>query len=164
MWETKTNTTFTCSELCLKMDNPLSKPMKHALSPLCVSWFCDSPLNSYRRHQYIIYLMHLSKTLLSLYFIYSVTRNTFYLKTLQLNSDAVCVQTYAQQKIPEDDSICEEHQGRGGGTWPNVIAEMTVNKSLLRWLLYYWEKLFISEEQGAFIIRGSGSPSKFSFL
>lgn len=132
MWETKTNTTFTCSELCLKMDNPLSKPMKHALSPLCVSWFCDSPLNSYRRHQYIIYLMHLSKTLLSLYFIYSVTRNTFYLKTLQLNSDAVCVQTYAQQKIPEDDSICEEHQGRGGGHGPMLSQKW-------RWISHSWD-------------------------
>lgn len=49
-------------------------------------------------------------------------------------------------------------------TWPNVIVEMTVNKSLLRLLLYYWEELFISEEQGAFIMRGSGSPSKSSFL
>lgn len=52
----------------------------------------------------------------------------------------------------------------GVETRPHVIVEMTVYKSLLRWLLYYWEELFISEEQEAFIIRGSGSPSKFSFL
>lgn len=52
----------------------------------------------------------------------------------------------------------------GVETRPNVIVEMTVNKSLLRLLLYYWEELFISEEQGAFIMWGSGSPSKFSFL
>lgn len=52
----------------------------------------------------------------------------------------------------------------GVETQLNVIVEMTVYKSLPRWLLYYWEELFISEEQGAFIIRGSGSPSKFSFL
>ena len=32
-------------------------------------------------------------------------------KTLQLNNDAVFVQIYAGQKFPEDDSICEEHQG-----------------------------------------------------
>lgn len=49
-------------------------------------------------------------------------------------------------------------------TWPSVILEMTVNKSLLRLLLYYWEELFISEEQGAFIMWSSGSPSKSSFL
>lgn len=47
---------------------------------------------------------------------------------------------------------------------PNVIVEMTVNKSRLRLLLCYWEELFISEELGAFIMWGSGSPSKFSFL
>lgn len=52
----------------------------------------------------------------------------------------------------------------GVETRPSVIVEMTVNKSLLRLLLYYWEELFISEEQGAFIKRASGSPSKFSFL
>lgn len=46
----------------------------------------------------------------------------------------------------------------------DVIVKMTENKSLLRLLLYYWEELFISEEQGAFIIRGSGSPSKFSLF
>lgn len=52
----------------------------------------------------------------------------------------------------------------GVETRPDVIVEMTEYKSLPRWLLYYWEELFISEEQGAFIIPGSGSPSKFSFL
>lgn len=35
-----------------------------------------------------------------------------------------------------------------GGNEPNVIVEMTVNKSLPRLLLYYWEELFISEERG----------------
>lgn len=52
----------------------------------------------------------------------------------------------------------------GVETRPSVIVEMTVNKSLLRLLLYYWEELFISKEPRAFIIRVSGSPSKFSFL
>lgn len=49
-------------------------------------------------------------------------------------------------------------------TQPNVIVERTMYKSLPKWLLYYCEELFISEEQGAFIIQRRGSPSKFSFL
>lgn len=52
----------------------------------------------------------------------------------------------------------------GVETRPNVIVEMTVNKSLPRLLLYYWEELFISEEREAFIMPSSASPSKFSFL
>ena len=45
-----------------------------------------------------------------------------------------------------------------------VIVQMTVNKSLLKWLLCYWGELFIPLEHGAFINPGSGSSSKFSFL
>lgn len=74
MRETKTNTSFTCCKLCLKMDNPWSKPMERALCPLCMSWFYDSapfPTGD---------VIYLPTTFLRLYFIYSVTRDTFTLK------------------------------------------------------------------------------------
>lgn len=43
-----------------------------------------------------------------------------------------------------------------------VIVDTTMYKSLLGWLLYYCEELFISVEQGAFIIRGIVVPLQSS--
>lgn len=42
MWETKTNTGYMCCKLCLKLNNPWSKPMEHALYPLFICLSFDS--------------------------------------------------------------------------------------------------------------------------